>query len=65
MPRTLQGGGRSVPPAFVETTIQRSSAAGTAYSVIRDGVQRTVYTAGGVQVITEDAGNIVVTVLRL
>jgi hypothetical protein len=52
-------GGRSVSPANVEATI----ATGTISSEVRDGALRTTHTSGDVQVVTEQGGRIVVTVL--
>jgi hypothetical protein len=51
-------GGRSIAPAFVEAAIET----GTTTTQVVGGVTRTVYTSGTVQVVTEQAGRIVVTV---
>jgi RHS repeat-associated protein len=54
------GAGRNVTPNMVEEVI----ATGTSTHEITGGVQRTVYTSGNVSVVTENEGNIVVTILR-
>jgi hypothetical protein len=50
--------GRSISPTFVEEAILN----GQATTVMVDGVERTKHVWGDIQVITEDAGRIVVTV---
>jgi hypothetical protein len=57
-PSGLSGSGRSIAPAFVEQAIRT----GTPTTQVVDGVTRTVYTSGSVQVVTEQGGRIVVTV---
>ena len=51
--------GRSISPNFVEDVIQ----SGTPSQSVVDGVTRTIYSAGTVQVVTENGGQIVVKVL--
>ncbi|HAO23204.1 MAG: hypothetical protein BWK80_59345 [Desulfobacteraceae bacterium IS3] len=51
-------GGRSIAPGFIEDAIRT----GTTRKVTVNGVERTIHTSGTVQVITEQDGNIVVTV---
>jgi hypothetical protein len=61
--RTLLAGmgGRGIAPAFVEDAI----ATGTRSTQIIEGVERTVFTSANVQVVTEQGGQIVVTVMRI
>lgn len=59
-PAGATGPGRSIAPAFVEDVIQNGTQ--TAGQIV-DGVQRTIHTSGTVQVITEDGGRIVITVI--
>ena len=59
MPSGLSGYVRSIAPAFVEDAIQT----GTATTRVVDGVTRTIYTSGTVQVVTEQGGKIIVTVI--
>lgn len=50
---------RSVAPEFVEMAIET----GTATTYERNGVVRTMHTSGNLQVVTEEGGKIVVTVI--
>jgi hypothetical protein len=54
------GPSRNVTPNMVEEVI----ATGTSTHVVVEGVPRTIYTSGNVSVVTENEGNIVVTILR-
>ena len=58
MPSGLSAYGRSIAPAYVEAAIET----GTTTTQVVDGVTRTVYSSGTLHVVTEDAGQIVVTV---
>jgi hypothetical protein len=53
--------GRGIAPSFVEAAIEQ----GTTTTRVVSGVARTIHTAGNVQVVTEQAGRIVVTVMRV
>jgi RHS repeat-associated protein len=59
MPRGLTTNGRSISPEFVEEVIKT----GTQTTEIRDGVPRVVHSSGSVEVVTENGGQIVVTVM--
>lgn len=52
------GSGRSIAPNFIEDVIRN----GDAQTVDVNGVHRTVYTSGTVEVVTEEEGRIIVTV---
>ena len=54
-------GGRGIAPAFVEAAIKT----GSKVKQIVDGVERTLFTSGNVQVVTEQGGRLVVTVMRI
>ena len=54
-------GGRGIAPGFVEAAIEH----GTTRTQIVKGVTRTIHTAGNVQVVTEQGGRIIVTVMRV
>lgn len=51
-------GGRSIAPSFIEDVIRT----GTATTGIRNGVRRTIFRSGSVEVVTEEGGRIVVSV---
>jgi hypothetical protein len=53
--------GRSISPNIVEYVI----ANGSSRSVLHNGVGRIIYTCGDVQVVTENQGGIVVSVLNI
>jgi len=54
-------GGRGIAPGFVEDAI----ATGAQSTQMVNGVARTIFTSGNVQVVTEQGGNLVVTVMRI
>ena len=54
-------GGRGIAPAFVEAAIQT----GSRITQVVNGVTRTIFTSGNVQVVTEQGGRLVVTVMRV
>jgi hypothetical protein len=58
-PAGAVGAGRSVAPAFVEAAIET----GTTSTQVVGGVTRTIYTSGSLQVVTEQGGRIVITVI--
>jgi len=51
-------GGRSIAPAFIEEVVRT----GTVRKVVVGRIERKIHTSGTVQIVTEDDGNIVVTV---
>ena len=59
-PAGADGPGRNVTPNMVEDMI----ANGTPTTTTVGGVERTVFTAGNVSVVTENGGNTIVTILR-
>jgi hypothetical protein len=61
MPRGLSSLGRSVPPSAVEYVIQ----SGDKFSRIVDGITRVIHRSGNIEVITEQADKIIVTVKRI
>ncbi len=59
-PAGKSGLGRNITPNIVEHTIKT----GTPQTSISNGVPRTVYWSGGDGVVTENKGNVIVTILR-
>lgn len=57
-PASSEGPGRSFPPNLVEEVILH----GSKRVVIRDGVERTIHSSGTAEVITENGGQIVITI---
>lgn len=51
--------GRSIAPAFVDEVIVN----GTTSTQVVNGVTRTIHASGDVRVVTEEGGNIVLTVI--
>ena len=60
LPAGTVGAGRNISPNIVEHTIQNE----TKTSSMVNGVKRTVYWSGDVDVVTERNSKIVVTILR-
>jgi len=58
MPGSLTSEGKSISPNLVEDVIQN----GPSTTVTVNGVERTIYQSGTVEVVTEQGGNLVVTV---
>jgi hypothetical protein len=54
-------GGRGIAPGIVEDAI----ATGAQSTQVVNGVTRTIFTSGNVQVVTEQGGSLVVTVMRI
>lgn len=54
------GPGKTISPNIVEHVIK----AGVIESSISNGIQRTIYRAGDIGVVTENNGNIIITILR-
>jgi filamentous hemagglutinin len=54
------GAGRNISPSIVEDVITN----GTKTNTVFNGVTRTIHSSGNVQVVTEEAGKVVVTILR-
>jgi len=59
-PAGTSGPGRNITANIVEHTIKT----GTPQTSISNGVPRTVYWSGDVGVVTENKGNVIVTILR-
>lgn len=59
MPRGLATLGRSISPDAVEAVLRTSKPT----TVIVDGIERQIFRSGSVEVITEQAGRIVVSIL--
>lgn len=58
MPRGLTTEGRSMSPNLVEDAIRE----GTSSRVVVDGVERTIFRSGSVEVVTEQGGKLVISV---
>jgi hypothetical protein len=58
LPRGLTTEGRSISPSFVDDIIRTTEP----LEVTVDGVARQVYRSGSVEVVTEQGGNLIVTI---
>ena len=58
-PAGAVGAGRSIAPAFVEAAIET----GTTSTQVVNGVTRTIFSSGSLNVVTEQGGRIIVTVV--
>ena len=52
---------RGIPPLAVEEAIRF----GVVSTIVRNGVVRTIYTLGELRVVTESAGAIVITIIKV